>query len=180
MRRFAPWIAVLALAACAHGPASPNFTLTDDRGTAWTLADQRGRVVLLTFGFTHCADTCPLTTAKLVRIVNGLGARGDDVRVAFVTVDPQRDTPPVLHRWISKFGGGDRLVGLTGTPAQISAVERDYHVWAQRVPGKRPHGDYDVAHSAAIYFIDRSGAQRSVRDDDDSQAALSQALRELL
>ena len=131
----------------------------------------------MTFGFTHCADTCPATLAKLARLA-ATNAK-TPVEIAVVTVDPQRDSVTAMHRFVTRFAEGNaRVVGLTGTPAQIDDVERAYHVWAQRIPGRRLNAAYDVAHSAVVYFIDPSGVTRSVHDDDDSDAVLAAALRE--
>ncbi|MGA8534834.1 MAG: SCO family protein [Candidatus Tumulicola sp.] len=166
------------LAGCApNAVVAPGFTLTSDENQPWSLAAQRGHSVLLTFGFTHCADTCPATLAKLARLTRPL-AHGASVEIAMVTVDPRRDTPPVLHRFVARFERP--IIGLTGTPKQIAAVESAYHVWAQRTPGAHvsPRG-YDVAHSAVIYAIDARGAIRAISNDDDSQAALTGVVREL-
>lgn len=173
--------ASLALPSCGHSGASgawaaPGFTLTDDRGQAWSLQGQRGHGVLLTFGFSHCRDTCPTTLAKLARIADRLDRRENAVDVAFVTIDPARDTPAVLRRFIARFGS-PHLVALTGTPAQVAAVGQAYHVWSQKIPGR--HGNYDEAHTAVIFFIDALGRVRSLRDDVDSQAELTRAAREL-
>jgi protein SCO1/2 len=177
-RNLAALAAALLLWACGRTPSAPGFTLTDDAGHAWTLSSQRGTPVLLTFGFTHCADTCPAILAKLARLASGPGAK-TPVEIAFVTVDPARDSVTAMHRFVTRFGDANaRVVGLTGTQDQIDAVERAYHVWAQRIPGRQPHAAYDVAHSAVVYFIDAHGTTRSVRDDDDSDAVLSTALRE--
>jgi protein SCO1 len=173
----------LLLAACAGGGwNAPDFTLHDDGARAWTLSQQRGNVVLLTFGFTHCTDTCPATLAKLEHLTEGLGDSANQVEIAFVTVDPQRDTPAVMHRFLARFAqdGGGRLVGLTGTPAQIAGVERAYHVWSQKVPGRHTRGDYDEAHTAVIYVIDARGRIRSLHEDDDSEQSLQAALRQVL
>jgi protein SCO1/2 len=172
--------AASALSACgAPGRPAAAFTLTGDNGRPWSLAAAHGRTVLLTFGFTHCADTCPETLAKLRRLRDGLGKAGRNVEIAFVTVDPQRDTPPVLHRFLARFGGASAgIVGLTGTPAQIASVESAYHVWAQRIPGHGGAARYDEAHTAVIFFIDPAGRIRALRDDDDSDAVLARALRE--
>lgn len=171
------------LAGCAApgGAIAPDFTLTSSRaGQPWALSAQRGKALLLTFGFTHCADTCPATLAKLAHLTRALGPRGRDVEIAMVTVDPRRDTPPVLHAFVSRFDGP--IVGLTGTPPAVAKVLAAYHVWAQPVPGtsggRRPRS-YDVAHTAAIYFIDAGGRIRGLHEDDDSEAALTQAVREI-
>lgn len=174
----APLAAALLLYACSRAPGAPGFTLTDDTGRPWSLSSQRGTPVMLTFGFTHCADTCPATLAKLAHLA---GSRGSSApaTIAFVTVDPQRDSVTAMHRFVARFDAANaHVVGLTGTPNQIDAVERAYHVWAQRIPGRLPHGGYDIAHSAVVYFIDRNGVTRSVHDDDDSDAVLAAALRE--
>ena len=169
-------IASLAsLDACAAAPAAPAVNLVDDSGNRWALADQH-KPVVLTFGFTHCADTCPATLAKLSRLVDGAGTPAE---IAFVTVDPQRDTPVVMRRFVKKFETPRaRIVGLTGTPEQIDAVESAYHVWAQKVPGNHKNGGYDIAHAAVLFFIDASGRTRSLHDDGDPDAVLARALRE--
>jgi len=164
-----PLMSALLLWSCSHTPPAPGFTLTDDRGRPWSLAAQRGTPVALTFGFTHCADTCPATLAKLARLAGRPWKT--PVVIAFVTVDPQRDSVAAMHRFVTRFGGADvRVVGLTGTQDQIDAVESAYHIWAQRIPGRR--------RNAVIYFVDRSGRIAAIHDDDDSDAVLARALRE--
>ncbi len=179
LRRPIAVASVLLLAACAHGWAAPNIRLTDDTGSPWALSEQRGKTVALTFGFTHCADTCPATLARLTRLANAPANGTRSIEVVFVTVDPQRDTPGALHGFLSHFDPGSKvtLTGLTGSPAQIASVERAYHVWAQRIPG-RGGPNYSEAHSAVIYFIDSDGRVRAVHDDDDPDAVLASALRE--
>lgn len=106
---------------------APDFTLTDQYSRRWTLSHPRGSVVVLFFGFTHCADTCPTTVAKLTRAIAGQSSGAKNAEIVFVTIDPQRDTPPVLAHFIARFGGA-RIVGLTGTPGQIALLERAYAV----------------------------------------------------
>jgi len=173
MRRLLAISLALAFAGCARGNPAADFTLQSDASAPWSLSSQRGKAVVLTFGYTRCADTCPLALAKLVKAKEALGARAGDVEIAFVTVDPRRDTPEALHGFLQKLGGG--IVGLTGTPQQIDTVERAYHVWAQRVPGKHGGDDYDDAHASAIFFIDTRGNVSSLRDDSDSIEELSRA-----
>ena len=169
-------IGILSLTACVSGNRAPSFELRDDRGQAWSFDDQPGAVVLF-FGYTHCPDTCPLTLAKLSRALTQAGPAGDDISVAFVTVDPARDTPAVLHEYLSPFGS--RFVGLTGTASQIEAVERSYHVWAAKLPSKTGGYGYNEAHSSTIFFIDRSRNIASLHDPTDSEAELVRAIREL-
>ncbi len=163
------------IAACGAGRTAPDFTLRDDAAHPWSLAAQRGKVVLLTFGFTHCADTCPATLGKLSNLTRTLGARARDAEIAFVTVDPARDTPPVLHRFLARFEpGSSRLVGLTGTFSQIAAVENAYHVWSQRMPRN------EYAHSSVIFLIDPQGRIRALRDESDSPASIAHVVSEML
>jgi protein SCO1/2 len=174
----APIAAALLLWSCSAALSAPAFTLIDDGGHAWSLPAQRGTAVVLTFGFTHCADTCPATLAKLSHLAATVRTKSP-VEIAFVTVDPQRDSRAAMHRFVSRFEtGGARVVGLTGTPAQIDAVMSAYHVWAQRVPGAHRNGAYDVAHSAVVYFIDARGTIAGLHDDDDPDAVLARALAE--
>lgn len=151
------------------GSQAPEIALTDDAGARWTLGAQRGSVVALFFGYTHCLDTCPLTLAKLTAAAREQGERAPTILIAFVTVDPRRDTPVVLHRYVQRFSGA-HIVALTGTQAQVQHVERDYHVWAQAIPGVH-HGtnQYDEAHSSVTYLIDRDGRLRVVHGDDDDE-----------
>jgi protein SCO1/2 len=157
--------------------AAPNFTLTSDVGAPWTLAAQHGKVVALFFGFTHCTDTCPATLAKLTTVLRSDHAGAAEI--AFVTIDPQRDTPAVMHAYLRRFSGA-KIVGLTGTPAQIANVEQAYHVWSEPVPD--PHGgtNYDEAHTAFTFLIDRNGNWRVIHNDDDAQRDYAADVRELL
>jgi protein SCO1 len=172
---FVVLLCAASAAACSAGERAPDFSLRDDGGSPWTLAQQRGKAVLLTFGFTHCADTCPATVAKLARLGGVVRGGPQNVEVAFVTVDPSRDTVSAMHRFVLRFSGAGKapVVGLTGTPAQIEAVKREYHVWS--APAGR-----DIAHTAVIFLIDPQGRIWGLRDDDDSEAALAHAVREML
>ncbi|HEV7179592.1 MAG TPA: SCO family protein [Candidatus Baltobacteraceae bacterium] len=162
------------------GQAAPDFTLTDHHGNPWTLSGQRGRVVALFFGYTHCADTCPATLAKLAKAIEAQGNDANNAEIAFVTVDPARDTPAAMNRYIARFGGRT-IVGLTGDAADISRVEHAYHVWAQKIPGShRSADDYDDSHSSIVYLIDRNGHERVVHDDDDRLSAFSADIHTLL
>ena len=178
----------LGLAACAHTahftgttltpkPAY-DFTLTDQNGRPFRLADQRGREVILFFGYTPCPDVCPATMAQLARVDRTLTpAQRARVRVAFVTVDPQRDPPAVLKRYIDLFDPS--FVGLTGTEAQLDPVFDAYHVWHQRIPGTNATG-YLMAHSGSVYLIDPAGRLRVLHDWTDPAPAIASDVKELL
>lgn len=163
---------VLALAGCAGGRPAPDFRLQDDSSVPWLLSQQRGKAVLLTFGFTHCSDTCPAILGKLAHLTAALHDRSDGVEIVFITVDPARDSPLVLHRYLRRFAlpGASPLIGLTGTRVQIEKVARDYHVYFQALPAG------NVAHSAVVYVIDSHGRLRATLDDDDSEHDLLAAV----
>jgi protein SCO1 len=163
------------------GPA-PAFTLTTQDERRLTLADLRGKVVVLTFIYTTCTDTCPLLTAKLASLQSRLGADfGRRVFFVSVTVDPERDTPAVLKGYGTAHGVRfDGWALLTGTPAEIREVTRRYGVFAQ----KTPRGDVD--HTFLTSVIDPRGILRvqymGVRFDPgellaDVRAVLAEAIR---
>ena len=161
-------MALLAGPAHAAGPlhaldvsgSSPALALTMTRasdGKAVTEADYRGKVVLLYFGYTFCPDVCPTTLSNIADLLTRLGTEASRVRVLFVTVDPQRDTLPVLAAYAENFGPG--IEGLRGTPDQLAALARRYRILYSVSPETGDH-PYEVTHSSAIYVFDRTGAAR--------------------
>jgi protein SCO1/2 len=167
---------IVFLSACAHGNRARSLELLDDRGQTWALQDQPGGTIVV-FGYTHCEDTCPLTLAKLSKALKDVEPSGGSTQIAFITVDPQRDTPKMLHAWLAKFG--PQVVGLTGTPSQIESVERSYHVYAQKLPSRHGGYGYDEAHSSTIFFIDKDRYIVSLHDPSDSLGELAHAMRQL-
>ena len=143
-------------------PASmpaPDFHLVDTDATPRRSSDYRGKVTILVFGFTHCPDVCPAALAKLALVMKQLGALADRVRVLFVTLDPDRDTPAALKSYVASFD--PRFVGLTGSNAQINAVAASFSVdFAKVVHGN----DYSVDHSTGVYVCDTTGRLRLVGD----------------
>jgi protein SCO1/2 len=137
--------------------AAPGFALEGSDGTAVTLARYRGKVVLLTFGFTSCAAVCPTTLATLAQARGALGDKADRVQVVFVTVDPERDDAAHMREYLAAFD--PTFVGATGDPAVLAAVRADYGVTAER-EGDGP--DYAMAHTSSIFLIDRAGKLRAV------------------
>ncbi|WP_049623522.1 SCO family protein [Frateuria defendens] len=154
-----------------------DFALTDDQGKAATGADYRGKVVLLYFGYTHCPDVCPLTLAQLHVTMQRLGPLADGARILFVSVDPARDTPPVMHAYVSAFD--PRAVGLTGTPRAIEALSKRYRSAFTREPDQG-EGRYEVSHSSAIYVFDRAGKARLIATPSTPQDDLVHDLHLLL
>jgi protein SCO1/2 len=136
------------------GPA-PDFALTLQDGAQIGLADLRGKVVVVTFIYTTCADTCPLLTAKLVGIQRQLGADGARVRFVAITVDPEKDTPAALRRYAEGHGAkAPGWIFLTGTKGEIGEVARRYGIYVK----KRPAGDVD--HTFLTSVIDGEGVLR--------------------
>ncbi|MGH8040827.1 MAG: SCO family protein [Rudaea sp.] len=180
---------VLSLTGCSHSNAQwqlanvsghlPDlqFSLTDDNGKAVTAADFAGKINLLYFGYTHCPDVCPLTLTHLHMVMQHLGAQATGVHVLFVSVDPARDTPTLLHQYVNAFD--PRLTGLSGTPDQIQALAKRYRVAFNREAVK-PDGSYDVSHSSGIYIFDASGRARLLATSADSVDTIVHDLRLLL
>lgn len=154
-----------------------KFTLTNDSGEKVNASNYRGKVVLLYFGYTHCTDVCPDTLAKLAGAIDNLGTEGADVRVLFVTVDPARDTIPVLHRYVREFG--PEFVGLRGSNDALLALAKRYRVVYTRAKANA-HGNYDVSHSSGVFIFDGSGKARLLATNADTAADISHDLRLLL
>src|SRR5262245_10806697 len=141
--------APVALTSTVGGP----FNLTDQNAKPVTDQDLKGHPFLVFFGFTHCPDVCPTTLFEVSEILRALGPRAKDVRALFVTVDPERDTPAVLKDYLSSFD--PRVIGVTGDPAAIAAIEKSYRVYAKKVPLEG--GNYTMDHSAVVYLMDKNG-----------------------
>jgi len=162
-------LGALLLAACDAG--GPKFKSTDitgaDYGTQLSLTDQsgrprslqdfRGKVVVLFFGYTHCPDVCPTTLAEMAQVMKKLGAEADRVQVLFVTVDPERDTPVVLSRYVPAFD--PRFLGLYGDADATRRAAKEFKVFYEAKKGEAP-GEYTVDHSAGSYVLDTTGRLR--------------------
>ena len=150
--------------------SSPSLAFTMTRagdGKEVTQADYRGQIVLLYFGYTFCPDVCPTTLTNVDDVLRGLGAEAQHVRVLFVTVDPDRDTLPVLADYVQNFG--THIDGLRGTPDQLEALTRRYRVVYSVEPATKTH-PYEVTHSSAIYVFDATGAARLLLPSLDAAA----------
>jgi len=129
------------------------FALTDQSGQTVTEKSLQGKPTLIFFGFTHCPDICPTSLFEMSELLRALGKDADRVNVYFISVDPERDTVPVMKDYLSSFD--PHLKGLTGDPATIAKVLTAYRVYAKKVPQK--DGDYTMDHTALIYLMDKSG-----------------------
>ena len=144
-----------------------DFSLTDTSGKTRSLADYKDKAVVLFFGYTHCPDVCPTTMAELAQALQQLGPDAKRVKVLFVTVDPERDTPQVLSQYVQAFNPS--FVGLRPSDAQLAKVAKDFRVYYAKVPGASPDS-YTMNHTAASYVFDPSGKLRLfVRDGQGAQ-----------
>ena len=134
-----------------------DFALTDHLGQARTLADYRGKVVVVFFGFTQCPDVCPTTLAEMAQALRELGPRADKVQVLFVTVDPERDTQALLAQYVPAFDA--RFVGLRGDAEATARTAKEFKVFYQKVSGSTP-GSYSIDHTAGSYVFDPQGRLR--------------------
>jgi protein SCO1 len=134
-----------------------DFSLIDHTGRTRTLADFRGKAVVMFFGYTHCPDVCPTTLAELKTVKSQLGPDGDRLQVLFVSVDPERDTQDVLAQYVPAFDPS--FLGLRGDAAATAKVAKDFKVFYQKVPGSKPD-NYSVDHTAGSYVFDPQGRLR--------------------
>jgi protein SCO1 len=159
------------------GEMGGPLRLTDHDGRARSLADYRGKVVVVVFGFTHCPDVCPTALADMAKVVRQLGDRGNDVQVLFVTLDPKRDTAELLRQYVPAFHPA--FIGLRGTDAEIAAVTKDFKVYSSIRAGKTPE-TYSVDHSAQHFVFDRAGRLRLLLPPGMASAAIASDLRVLM
>ncbi len=146
-----------------------DIRLQDYNNQSFDLNSQRGKVVLLYFGYTNCPDECPLTMAHLKLAMDQLGANAKDVSVVMITSDPKRDTPQVLRSWLTKFSPD--FIGLTGTSDALATVYRNYGVTVE---------DSGATHSYFIYVIDPKGNWRETFLPDSQPADIAADARMLL
>lgn len=181
----------LLISACSERPEPPAFKTTDISGADFgkgfelldtsgkprTLADFKGKVVVLFFGFTHCPDVCPGTLAELALVKQQLGADGDRMQVVFVTLDPERDRPELLKEYVPAFDS--TFVGLYGDPATIARTAKEFKVFYKKVPGTAP-GAYTLDHTAAAFVFDPQGRLRLFASYGQGPEALAHDIKLLL
>ena len=169
MKRRLALCAVAMLAACS--PEKPAFkavditgaeyarqlALPDASGKARTLAEFKGKVTLVFFGFTQCPDVCPTALAEIAEVKQKLGADGAKVQAVFVTVDPERDTPEVIGAYVKNFGSD--FVALRGSLEQTQAAAKEFKIFFAKVPGKT-EGAYTMDHTAGTFVFDPQGRIR--------------------
>jgi protein SCO1 len=168
LKRLAAILLIVGAAGCG-GPAPQfalnditgagfgrDFKLVDQHGQPRALADFKGKVVALFIGYTYCPDVCPTTLGELAMVAKELGGDASRMQVLFVTVDPERDSPAVLAKYVPAFNPA--FLGLTGDPATIASTAQEFKVFYRKQPV--PGGEYTVDHSAGTYLYDTAGRLR--------------------
>lgn len=131
------------------------FSLLDPSGKRVTDKDFAGRPMLVYFGFTHCPDVCPAGLQVIAAALDRMGDKAKGITPIFITVDPERDTPEVLGKYVKSFH--PEIVGLSGSPEDIAAVTKTYRVYAKKVPDEERPGEYSVDHSSFMYLMNGRG-----------------------
>lgn len=182
-------LASLAVAACGAGGSKfeasdvtgssfgHDFALEDPGGRQRTLADFRGKAVVVFFGYTQCPDVCPTTLATLAEAMKRLGADADRVQVLFITIDPARDTPALLKQYVPSFD--PRFLGLRGDEASTARTAKEFRIIYEKAPGTTP-GAYTMDHSAGSYVFDPQGRLRLFVSNGQGPDVYAHDLRELL
>lgn len=129
------------------------FALIDEDGKAITQRDMLGKPYLVFFGFTHCPDICPTTAMEISQMFEALG-KGAKINALFITVDPERDTAPILKDYLSSFD--ERIVGVTGPRDSVDAAMKSFRAYSRKVASDRP-GEYTMDHTALVYLMDKQG-----------------------
>ena len=147
-----------------------DFELTDHNGKPFSSKSLKGQPYALFFGFTHCPDICPTTLFEMSKHLEALGPKADQLKVVFITVDPTRDTPEQLKKYLSAFD--PRIIGLSGSAADIADVTKKFRVVAEKVATSE--GDYTMNHTATVYLFNGKGTLASTlswQEDEKTRAA---------
>jgi protein SCO1/2 len=172
---FQPTLAAAQTSASPEG-SSVHFALVGADGATISEQSYRGKWLAIYFGYTYCPDICPTTMMDIAGALKVLGQRSSDVQGIFVTVDPQRDKPEILREYLRSFD--PRFVGLTGTPAQISAAAKSFHVFYER--NDADDGNYTYDHSTSIYLVDPNGKLAKTITDEGGSKAIADDLLALM
>jgi len=150
------------------------FTLTGSDGKPFSSTVLSGKPYGIFFGFTHCPDVCPTTLARMVKLRNALSAGDRPFEIVFVTVDPERDGPAEVGKYAELFNSS--VIGLTGTPAQIAQVKKQFGIYSRKVPDQS--GSYSVDHTATVLLFDRNGRfTGTIAPEESDTAALAKLKR---
>ena len=154
------------------------FTLTDHKDKRVTDRDFRGRTLIVFFGFTFCPDVCPSGLQVIAAAIDKLGPKGQSITPLFISVDPERDTPAQLASYVKSFH--PRLVGLTGTAAEVEAVAKAYRVYVKKVTDPKSTAGYTIDHSSIIYVMGPDGTYQTHFTPTTSANAMAERLAKVL
>jgi protein SCO1/2 len=154
-----------------------DLNLTDHNGQKRSMADFKGKAVVVFFGFIQCPDVCPTTLANFAQVMKNLDKDADRLQVIFVTIDPERDTADVLKEYVTQFD--PRFLGMSGNAEETARVAKSFKVFYAKVPGKEP-GSYSMDHSAGVYIFDAKGNLRLYGRHDASPENMTADIRQLL
>jgi len=150
-----------------------KFQLVADDGKPITDDVLKGHPSLLFFGFTHCPEICPTTLFEMSGWFQKLGPEAKDLHAYFFSVDPERDTPEIMHSYISSFS--DRITGITGDPQEVQRVIKGWRIYAKKVP--TDNGDYTMDHTASVLLVDREGNLKSTIVYQESENSAVEKIR---
>lgn len=182
---------MLAFSLAGCGNAKPTFkgaditgtnlghymSMMDRSGHVRTLADYKGKVVAIYFGYTHCPDVCPTTMAELARVMHLLKGDAKKVQVIMISVDPARDTPAIVDDYVKAFY--PTFIGLSGTAEQLEKTAKSFKVYYAKASGKTG-SNYAVSHSSRIYIIDQKGRARVLLDSTKPAKDIAHDIEQLL
>ncbi|HWL28000.1 MAG TPA: SCO family protein [Burkholderiaceae bacterium] len=154
-----------------------GMTMVDGSGQTRTLADYKGKVVVVFFGFTQCPDVCPTAMAELAQTMELLGKDAAQVQVLMISVDPERDTPAVLSEYVKAFNPA--FVGLTGTPEQLSKTAKSFKAYYAKSPGATPD-QYSMDHASSFYIIDKDNEARVLVSGNAPAKDIASDIRQLI
>ena len=154
-----------------------DLDMVDVTGQARTLADYKGKVLVVFFGFTHCPDVCPTAMAQLAQAMTLLKGDTSKVQVMMITVDPERDTSALLGNYVKAFNPG--FTGLTGTAAQLEKTAKSFKAYYKKVPG-RTRDEYSMDHGSSFYILDQQGEARVLLRGDASAQVIAGDIQLLL
>lgn len=187
LRAAAAAVALAVSAACQSAPAAPelpvlpiggDFALTNHDGQPFALQSLRGKVVLIFFGYSSCPDACPTTLSKLSSVARKLGDDRAKIQALYISVDPDRDTPPVLKADMENFSIG--ALGLTGKKDDIDKVVKQYAAAYEIVPTPESAAKYTISHTTSVYALDPQGRVRMTFPYEATVDEVVTGIREIL
>ncbi len=154
-----------------------DMAMVDSSGKLRTLADYKGKVLLVFFGFTHCPDVCPTSMAELAQTMNLLKGDAKKVQVVMITVDPERDTGAIMDTYVKAFNPS--FVGLTGSPDQLHKTAQSFKAYYAKASGGTPDS-YSMNHSSSFYILDQTGEARVLLNGNAPAKVIAGDIRQLL